>query len=418
MIYILLINGASIVPFFLPGLPQLLLILGAVRVLLKHGMLVSLPIFAVLISLGILLLFSVFEGLPEQGLRVAKLIVNSLVAYIFAVGMVHRYGERFPHFYSRALLFFTVIGIFGSFLTLISDWNIAFALGEREYHTNLLTAWLTDAGFNSSHTFLIPFPYRLQSLFDEPGTFGILLIPALFYYVSRGDIKESFILIVGVLLSESANAWVLCFIILIGKAWMLNSKLTKSLLSLALATLLAIAAPILVQLYEIKAGIDEAYSNSSSLGTRSQEYAYLLDNWDRHLFPFQNLHAFTQFPDGISVSYVSWYIHGGVVFASMLLIIVFNVAMVLFRGRRGDPARHFQIVLGLILLLSGAQRSSLFDNVLFMTLAFWVLLHKPIRSREVHAAATGCQCNYPLFQCTCDFEALHRICSPTDLLSA
>lgn len=50
--------------------------------------------------------------------------------------------------------------------------------------------------------------------------------------------------------------------------------------------------------------------------------------------------------------------------------------------------RHFQIVLAAILLLSGAQRSSFFDNVLFMTLAFWALLHRPVRLRDIHAPTT------------------------------
>lgn len=389
MIYILLVNGASIVPFFLPGLPQLMLMLATLRVFSKHGVPISLPIILVLTALSIILVFAIFFGLPDQGFRVAKLIFNAQVAYIFAAGMVRRYGASFPHFYSRAILFFTTIGIFGSILTLISDWSITFALGDREYHTNLMTTWITDAGFNSSDTFLTPFPYRLQSLFDEPGTFGILLVPALLHFVKEGRVKESFILIIGAMLSESANAWALCLIIFFWKALTLNSKLAKGFLFLALATLLAFAAPTFIQLYEIKAGIDEAYSNSSSLGTRSKEYAYLLENWDEHLLPFQNMHAFTQFPDGVSVSYVSWYMYGGLLFVSMLLIIVFNVGMVLFRGSlRADSARYFQFVLGLILLISGAQRSSLFDNVLFMTLTFWVLLHKPIRSREFYVAAT------------------------------
>ena len=389
MIYVLLINGASIVPFFLPGLPQILLILVTIRVLSRHGLHVSLPIFSVLIALCCLLVFSTLQGLPDQSLRVAKLMVNALVAFVFAAGMVHRYGDTFPHFYSRALLFFTTIGILGSCLTLISDWNVTFSLGERQYHTNMLTTWLTDAGFNSSHTFIAPIPYRLQSLFDEPGTFGMLLAPAFLYYVREGKTKESFILMIGALLSESANAWALCLIILIGKAWTLNSKLKKSLLFLTLATLLAVAAPTFIQLYEIKAGIDEAYANSSSLGTRGQEYTYLKENWENHLIPFQSLHAITQFPDGISVSYVSWYMHGGVVFVVMFLIIVLAMLLAVLRGsRRGDPTRYFQIGLGLILLLSGAQRSALFDNVLFMTLAFWVLLHRPVYPREIYAATT------------------------------
>ena len=389
MIYILLTNGASIVPFFLPGLPQLLLILATIRVLATQRLPKSLSIFAVLIALSFLFLFAGFASLQDQATRFAKLIGNALVAYVFAAGLVHRYGEKFPYHYSRALLFFTVIGIIGILLTLITDWNVTYALGEREYHTNLLTAWLTDGGYNSSNTFLTPFSYRLQSLFDEPGTFGILLVPAIFESVKEGRIKESCILILGALLSESANAWVLFLIIVIGNIYTQNSNLKKSLILLILVSLLVISAPTLVQLYEIKAGIDEAYANSSSLGTRSQEYAYFLRNWEQHLLPFQNLHAMALFPDGISVSYVSWYMYGGVIFIAMLVIVVLGMVMTVMQGRRwSDPTRHFQIILAALLLLSGAQRSSFFDNVLFMTLSFWVLLHRPVRHRDIHAPTT------------------------------
>jgi hypothetical protein len=226
-------------------------------------------------------------------------------------------------------------------------------------------------------------------LFDEPGTFGILLVPAFFYYVKEGKIRESFILMLGALLSESANAWALFLVILIGKVYAQNSKLKKSLLLLILVGLLVIAAPTLVQLYEIKAGIDEAYANSSSLGTRGQEYAYLLQNWGQHLLPFQNLHVMSQFPDGISVSYVSWYLYGGVIFIAMLVIVVVGMVTTVLKGRRwNDPTRHFQMMLAALLLLSGAQRSSFFDNVLFMTLFFWVLLHRPVRRRDIHASTT------------------------------
>lgn len=389
MIYILLTNGASIIPFFLPGLPQLLLIIATIRVLFTQRLPESLPVFAILIALCFLFLLAGFASLQDQAARFAKLIANALVAYVFAAGLVKCYGEKFPHHYSRAILFFTVTGIFGTLLTLITDWNVTYALGERQYHTNLLTAWLTDGGYNSSNTFLTPFPYRLQSLFDEPGTFGILLVPAFFYFVKEGRIKESFILIIGSLLSESANAWALFLIILIGKVYTQNSKLKKIFLFLILVGLLVIVAPTLVQLYEIKAGIDEAYENSSSLGTRSREYAYLLQNWEEHLLPFKNLHAMAQFPDGISVSYVSWYMYGGILFIVMLIIVVVGMVMTVLKGRRwSDPTRHFQMILAALLLLSGAQRSSFFDNVLFMTLSFWVLLHKPVRHRDIHAATT------------------------------
>lgn len=386
MIYILLANGASVIPFFLPGIPQLLLAMASLWVVIGQRLPVSPPIFAVLLGLLLLCALAALNGLPDQTSRFAKLMVNAMVAYVFAVGLVRRYGDDFPHQYSRVLCFFTVTGILGSLLASFTDWNITYAIGDRTYHTNILTTWLTDGNFNSSQSFLSLLPYRLQSLFDEPGTFGILLVPAFFHSVQRGKTKETLILLIGALLSESANAWALCLVILMGKVWTLKSRVTKALFFTALAGLLTAAAPTLIQLYEIKTGIDEAYANSSSLGTRSLEYTYLQQNWERHLLPFQELHAMAQFPDGISVSYVSWYIYGGVIFVAMLAAVVMALALILVRGRKwAGPSRYFQILLAVILLLSGAQRSSLFDNVLFMTLAFWALLHRPERPRETHA---------------------------------
>lgn len=387
MIYILLANGASVIPLFLPGIAQLLLILVTLRVLVKQRLPASVPVFLVMTGLLLLFLFAGFNSLPDQVGRFAKLLLNALVAYIFAAGMDKRYGNDFPRQYSRALLILTIAGILGSLLTSVTDWNITHELGERTYHTNFLTTWLTDGNFNSSQTFLSPLPYRLQSLFDEPGTFGILLVPAFFYYVQCGRTTETLILLTGALLSESANAWALCLLILLGKVWTLKSRSTKAALAAGLIGLLLVATPTLIQLYEIKTGIDEAYANASSFGTRSVEYTYVLQNWERHFLPFQNLHATALFPDGISVSYVSWYIYGGVVFILMVAAVVFAIATMSVRAERSqDPARYFQLFLAVILLLSGAQRSSLLDNVLFMTLTFWSLLYRPGRIREIHAS--------------------------------
>jgi hypothetical protein len=386
MIYILLANGASVIPSFLPGIPQLLLVLVTLRILAKQRLPMSLPIFAVMLGIFLLFALSAISSLPDQMGRFAKLLVNTVVAYVLAAGLAQRYRDDFPHQYSRVLFLFTVTGILGLLLAFITDWNVTFALGDRTYHTNLLTTWLTDGDFNSSQTYFSPFPYRLQSMFDEPGTFGILLVPAFFHYVQKGRTKEIIILLIGALLSESANAWALCLLILMGKIWTLEARIAKATFFAVLTGLLIPAMPTLVKLYEIKTGLDEAYANSSSLGTRSLEYAYLQQNWERHLLPFQDLHALALFPDGISVSYVSWYIYGGLIFVSMLVAVVLGLAAISVQSRRwADPTRYFQIVLAVILLLSGAQRSSLFDNVLFMTLAFWTLLHRPGRLREVHA---------------------------------
>lgn len=383
MIYLLSINGASIIPLFVPGIPQILLLAATLPILVKLRLPVSWSISTIMLGLLTACVLSGLSSMSDQAGRFAKLLLNSAVAYIFAAALWRHYGTSFPHHYSKAILCFTVLGIMGSIATLVSNWSISHALGGRTYYTNMLTTWIMDEGYNSSQTLVTPFPYRLQSMFDEPGTFGILLIPALFFYIQKERKWESLILSIGIILTESANAWALLVLIILGYFFMMHRIIIKFLLLVLVAAAIGSAAPTLIKLYEVKAGIDIAYQNSSSLGTRASEYVYMAQNWENHILPLQIDRLDQIFPRGISVSYISWYIHGGVIFLIMLSGTFISAARISLRGwRYRDRNCYFQMVLIGTLLISGAQRSSIFDNILFMSLAFWCLLYRPEDRRE------------------------------------
>lgn len=373
MIYILLANGASSFPQFIPVIPQLLLVLCALWSLIKVP---YRPTFLNALIVGavvLLLAFSLILNVPEEGLRFAKILVNALVSFLLVSLLNYRYGNNFPEVYSRAILFITVAAVAGLLLTTISDWHVSSSIGERQYNTNFLTTWLIDDGFNSSRTEFSPFPYRLQAMFDEPGTYGMLLVPAFFYFFHSGNSKSAALLLVGVFLTESANAWALCFLILMGRA--LSGKLTwpKLLFWLVLAaSAISLSWSALVQLYEIKSGLDPAYENASSFSVRAAEYGYVIDEWYNHLLPLQNRQVFGLFPSGISVSYITWYLNAGIIFVIILFAFCIALFIKLLNGRnRRDSNHYFSVVLAAVMLLSGFQRTSFLDNILFMSLTFW-----------------------------------------------
>ena len=240
----------------------------------------------------------------------------------------------------------------------------------------MLTVWLLDAGFNSSATNFSPFEYRLQSWFDEPGTFGILLLPALFFYLRSGDRLRCALILAGIFLSESANAWAIAALMGLWKIFTLRRNAERAVWLGVIAVLLGLVAPDIVRLYEIKAGIDAAYANSSSLGTRSAEYDYLFENLATHALPLSQQFQAASRLEGISSSYVAWYISAGLLFPLCVGSVVFELgwrAVRSFGAARGDVP--FALVVASVVFISGFQRTSFLDNVLFMSLMYWSLFY-------------------------------------------
>lgn len=382
MIYILLANGASVIPQFVPYIPQLILLLWAFFVFVTYRHRVALPLYGIVCFLFVLSFAAFLYGEYNEGYRFLKLFFNCLVAMLLATGIRQRYEENFSEAYSEAVLLFTVLGIIGLILTSFSSWSAVSSIGDRVYHTNFLTTWLMDGDFDSSHTLFSPFPYRLQSMFDEPGTYGMLLVPAFFYFFFSSRFLGAAILLMGVFLSESANAWVLCVLVMILKAIQLDRIKAKVFLGIMMLLVTTVFWSVFIQLYEIKTGIDAAYVHNSSVGVRSDEYAYVFNSWAYHVLPFDDMKVESRFPDGISVSYINWYVKSGFGFLIVLCLVFWRFCMKLMVNfKTGTHDGWFPIVLGATLLLSGFQRSSFLDNILFMTLTFWAIFYSDINKR-------------------------------------
>jgi len=375
MIYILLANGPSVVPLFLPWIPQLLLLAWAISTLFYHGFQLKPLIVVILVGLMLIIAASIAENYLKESIRIINIIPNVVVGSLIAAGIQYRYGGRFAHIYSQAILIMSLVGILGLLIVGVIDFQLVSSIGERQYHTNLFTSWISDSGFNSSSTYFSPFLFRLQSMFDEPGTFGILLVPAFFYYVYAGKVLPSILLLLAVFLTESAIAWVLCSIILVLRVFVIRSFAKKCIYLAILIGIASLSLNNFIYLFQIKSGNAVAYENFNSLGVRLAEYTYLIESWSSHLVPMQNQHIIANyFPNGISSAYVKWYSVGGVVFVLVFLstVTMFMVRIIKY-WRSQDPTVWFSLVLSGTMIFSGFQRTSFLDNILFLTLILWAL---------------------------------------------
>jgi hypothetical protein len=387
MIYALLFNGASAVPLFVPLLPQLLLIYFAVRYFdfdILRNSAAKFYFFAISSFLFFLAIAAGFISELDLFFRLFKLSLNSIFAIFAAVALAGRYGDDFAKVYTGAITKLSLLGIFGLIISSITDWSLVAYIGDRSYHTNLLTVWIADGEVSSSGTNFSPFAYRLQSFFDEPGTFGMFLIPALYFAIYERRAMPIIVLITSIFLTESANAWVGTIILFIIYIFRTSSAIQKLLISSVLLSVLIAFSDVLTTLYEMKMGIDEAYANASSYGTREMEYRYILDNLLSHAAPLSYLGRAHAALPGISSAYVDWAIHGGWVFLFLLFCGLIATGMVFVKIRASACEQsYFPFVLAVTFFISGFQRASVLDNILFMTLFYWSLLAVPRMNGEM-----------------------------------
>jgi hypothetical protein len=386
MIYLLFFNGPSIVPLFIPLIPQLVILFYILVGVFRVNLRISISLYLFVIFYIILIVFALINNELDQCLFFIKLLCNTLFSILIANYIQHYYNGKFSEIYSNAILVLSVIGIMGLIFSYFNSWEINSNIGDRTYHTNLMTVWLTDGEHNSSQTLFSPFSYRLQGFWDEPGTYGILLIPAFFYFVNSGKILSSTFIIISIFLSESFNAWILSFLILIFKLFYINSLTKRIYFILFISISSFLFFPIIKNLYEVKSGIDAAYENVSSLSVRAAEYNYLIEFWWNHLLPLQNQRILNDnFPDGISSSFVRWYLKSGIIFIFIFTQLFISLSYKFFINKnKHDPDFYFVYVLAATMFFSGLQRTSFFDNILFMGISFWVFNYQTIKYRKIN----------------------------------
>lgn len=374
MIYILLLNGASTVPLYLPGIPQIMLLSGVLFYSVRAPFHFSTFEVVVFVNFLILAFISILKMEPYFGISAIKLAVNVIVSSLLANVLHQRFEGRFSEKYSMFMVVFSTVGILGLIFFELSSFQISKSIGPRLYSTNFLTVWITDSGYNSSQTVFSPFTLRLQSFFDEPGTFGVLLVPALFHFVKQRRHISAAVIFCAIFLSESLNAIALAIILLIFMSYNFGGWPQRLGLLITIAVGIYSFWAVILLLIEVKFGLGHGYQNFSSYSARSYEFQYLVDNFWTYFWPLENLVIFEELGRGFSVAYIRWYLIAGVpiILIFMYAFVKFTyISLRLWRVNEGDV--QFALVLLGVLLISGLQRSSFIDNVLFMTLTFWAL---------------------------------------------
>jgi len=331
------------------------------------------PLICTTIFFSLAILSTIFINI-DDAFYYYKLSTNSLVAILMASVIRKDSENSFASKYSNTLFIFSILALLGLFLNLITPQNITTEIGLRTYHTNFLTIWISDAGYNSSQTTFSPFNIRLQSYFDEPGTYGVLAVPALAYFTSRKSNVRSILLFSCIVLSESFNAILLSLLVILAIVFNdshIKRKITLTAISLIL---IYIFCDVIINLYEIKMGLDEAYANNSSFETRYSEYEYIYRNIADYAFPkpLQNI-SHLELPN-ISSSYVRWIFDSGFILFAILLFPFFETLKAAKIGFfKKTPSGLFISALCVSVLISGFQRTSFLDNILFLTIIYYCI---------------------------------------------
>jgi len=375
MMFLALINGASIIPLFIPLIPQVLILIFTIKFfdlnVIKYYYQI---LFYITIMVVILITSFASAALSdsESALKYFKLLINSIFSIGLASALIKVYGSDFRFFYVKYISIFVFMGIMGLMLVELFDWNVVKSISTREYHTNFLTTWLSDDGYNSSATTFSPFKYRLQSFFDEPGTFGVFVVPAFYQTLYSKNIKLTILLGVGIFLSESASAWVFSIMIIILQPFQTKASFKKILATLSILMLIAILSyDYILLLYNIKTGVDEAYANASSGESKMADFLFLYENYFNHIIPMQSNISLP----GFSVSYVSWLLSSGWLFSLIILFSLILITHSLIVSRANSRSNgSFNFILLISIFFAGFQRSSFLDNIMFSTFFYWALM--------------------------------------------
>lgn len=372
MTALLLLNGPSAISLFFSGLLQMLMIGCLVYKLFSLNWRIRFDLTLNICAMGLLFFsmsFISFLLFQDDSFFYVRCFLIWVLSLIIAQLIVGECGVSFIEKFSNVILVFTILGILGLFVNLLTPgFEFVKSIPPRDYHTNFLTVWITDSGYNSSLSSISPFPIRLQSFFDEPGTYGILLLPAFYYFILEKRFVYAFIISLGVLFSESLNAIILMVVFSVFIVSWRGSLLSKFLLLFFVGAIIFSLYDFLRPVVEIKLGLDPAYETNSSLSVRQAEYERMFSSLDI-LFSIQPFSIVSGM--AISSSYVRWFFFSGIAFFITFLTFIIELVCQwkIVCGSEYAKRKYIPVfLLSLSLFISGFQRSSILDNILFMTL--------------------------------------------------
>jgi len=215
-----------------------------------------------------------------------QMIIYIFLALFIFQKMETKHCEYILNLNAKVLLFFTSLGIVGFFINIYFKLPTIYIanLDGRDYLWKFFYWDIESEGMTSIINIgKIYGLNRLQTIFDEPGTYALLLLPAIMYYTVKKQ-KRVFILIFGLLLSASVGGIIsllICISLYLIKNSRKNIGLIISLCLIGTVIFFCFSSEI-NDFFQLKFGIGKYRGTFSSYGAREIEYKnsykILLDN--------------------------------------------------------------------------------------------------------------------------------------------
>lgn len=271
--------------------------------------------------------------------------------------------SQFPRIYSSVFYWLCLINLFGQISLLVFGDIISFnfiGASNRQYHFSnfVITSFIGDT---LDYGIIFDNMYRFQSIFDEPGTFAFLLLPAFAYYISCKNNCRIAILTIVFIFTFSAGAWipfVLCL-------FLLSKPFTRVIYAIFLLCSLIVLSLYgsqyeLTKLILIKFVPLDGGDYITSLSARGKEFAILLNELSK--FTLLGKGFSNEYEVPISSRLLANLLSGGWLGSFGVLgtvVIILYVSKRIFNIR--EPEQLFYSFLGITLIFASFQRFSYFE---------------------------------------------------------
>lgn len=313
----------------------------------------------------------------EDTLSLALRYVAYIFVFFFLTSLKSNLSYVFFKYYSSVFL----IVVFISFVSYVLSFVKGFPLtelvvgGGRQYFTTFFNVLIPDAKTNfGGVTF-----YRFQSIFDEPGTFSFLLLPAMYWYIFiQKNYIKIFFLSICLIFSLSAGALFQIFISYIIYLFIINpTRAVPMLILIALfSVLLIVNFPSLSNFLEYKLGIGAYEGSHSSMGVRMLEIKYVIDSLSGNFFGlgFSSSNIKSTYNSNISVGFFRLIIYSGMIGGIAIIVLFSHLSLysILCLTKKDNP--NFFVGFSLLsLFFMSMQRSTFIDGFMFITLFSFLL---------------------------------------------
>ena len=299
--------------------------------------------------------------------------------------------KKIPSLYSSYMYYLSVVAIVSLILLIVFDtspiYTFSFA-GESRSYDNYYGTWLIRIG-ESYPTYIsgLDFDlYRLQAWYEEPGTFGFLLLPAIVFFLVEKAWKKFSLLCISLLLSMSFGAVAALLLALV----IIRARVVITLFILCVFLItfmnLDLFADAIWNYVQRKLGVVNHLDAGHSLRYRVDLVGSVLNYftsvplWGTGLSYHEYFQQIGMHSRSIFTRLVAGGVVGSIIIATIHILMSFFILKAFFSIR--DKQSYFYGSFVLFLIVMGLQRASFFDTYFYLCIVILSALYLMRRNQQ------------------------------------